>query len=189
MKILIACEESGVVTSAFRRRKHQAYSCDVLPTRGVRQFHYQMDVKEALQDSWDMIIAFPPCTHLCSSGARWWKEKREDGRQDEAIEFFMQFTGCAPKVAIENPIGLMSKEYRKPDQIIQPWQFGHGETKATCLWLEDLPLLNPTKIVDGREARVHRMAPGPERARQRSVTYQGIADAMADQWGIGGDHV
>ena len=188
MNVRIACEESQTVCKEFRRLGHTAYSCDILPASGGHpDWHFLQDVSELLSvinEPWDMVIAFPPCTHLCSSGARWFKEKRADGRQQAAIDFFMQFHRCAPKVCIENPIGIMSNTWRKPDQIIQPWQFGHGEIKATCLWLEGLPLLNPTKIVDGREARVHRMAPSPERSRQRSVTYQGIADAMASQWGI-----
>jgi hypothetical protein len=133
---------------------------------------------------WDLIIAFVPCDHLAVSGARWFKEKRADGRQQAAINFFMKFaTAPFPRIAIENPIGIMSTLYRKPDQIIQPWQFGHGETKSTCLWLKGLPKLIPTDIVPGREQRVHRMAPGPNRARDRARTYPGIAAAMADQWG------
>jgi hypothetical protein len=130
-----------------------------------------------------MIIAFPPCTHLASSGARWFKEKQADGRQQQGIDFFMSFvTANSPKIAIENPIGIMSTYYRKPDQIIQPWQFGHGETKATCLWLKNLPLLEPTNIVEGREQRIWRMGPSPDRARLRGRTYSGIATAMALQW-------
>jgi hypothetical protein len=130
------------------------------------------------------MIAFPPCTHLAVSGARWFEEKRADGRQQAAIDFFMKFVRSSiPKVAIENPVGIMSTLYRKPDQIIQPWMFGHGETKATCLWLKNLPKLIPTNIVVGREHRVHRMPPGPNRSRDRAITYNGIATAMADQWG------
>lgn len=138
-----------------------------------------------LQCAWDMVIAFPPCTHLAVSGARHFAAKRADGRQQEGINFFMEFTQLdhIPKVVIENPIGIMSSIYRKPDQIIQPWQFGHGETKATCLWLKGLPKLVPTNIVDGREARVHKMPPSPDRWKERSRTYQGIANAMAEQWG------
>lgn len=137
---------------------------------------------------WDMIIAFPPCTHLAVSGARYFEQKRKDGRQQEAIDFFMRFVNAdCEYIAIENPIGIMSTNYRKPDQIIQPWMFGHGETKATCLWLKGLPPLKPTDIVDGREQRVWRMPPGPERAKLRSKTYPGIAKAMAEQWG-GIDH-
>ena len=132
--------------------------------------------------TWEMIIAFPPCTHLAVSGARWFKGKKTE--QDHAVAFFMALAHCSiPKIAIENPIGIMSTRYRKPDQIIQPWQFGHGETKATCLWLKNLPLLTPTDIVEGRVARVHREPPGQDRWKNRSRTYQGIADAMAQQWG------
>ena len=184
MKVLIACEESQTVCKEFRRLGYEAYSCDILPASGGHpDWHLQKDVSALLVEQWDMVIAFPPCTHICSSGARWFKEKRADGRQQSAIDFFMQFSGCAPKVAIENPIGIMSKTWRKPDQIIQPWQFGHGETKATCLWLEGLPLLKPTNIVSGRHARIHLMGPSAERSRLRSITYTGIAYAMAQQWG------
>lgn len=185
MRILVACEESQRVTDAFRRKGHEAYSCDIIPTSGEHpEWHIQVDVQELLKLKWDMIVAFPPCTHLCSSGARWFVQKRKNGMQQKAIEFFLAFTkvDCL-RVAIENPVGVMSNYYRKPDQIIQPWQFGHGETKATCLWLRGLPLLVPTKIVKGREARIHHMAPGPDRAKNRSKTYLGIAKAMAEQWG------
>jgi hypothetical protein len=141
------------------------------------------DVLNWLDDGWDMILAFPPCTHLCSSGARWFAEKRKDGRQQSGIDFFMKFTQTdCPKVAIENPIGIMSRLYRKPDQIIQPWQFGHPETKATCLWLEGLPLIQPTKIVEGRRQRVWKMPETKDRAKLRSQTYPGVAAAMAEQW-------
>ena len=138
MRVLVACEESQVVAKAFRDKGHEAYSCDVQPcSGGFPEIHLQGDVSLYLQEDWDIIIAFPPCTHLCVSGARWWKEKRKDGRQQQGIDFFMKFVNClCPRIAIENPIGLMSTYYRKPDQIIQPWQFGHGETKATCLWLK-----------------------------------------------------
>lgn len=185
MKILVACEESQVVTRSFRNRGHEAYSCDIVQTSGDNpEWHLQQDVTPLLRQQWDMIIAFPPCDHLAVSGARWFGEKRKDGRQQRGIVFFMQFTKLAcPRVAIENPIGIMSSLYRKPDQIIQPWQFGHGETKATCLWLKGLPPLIPTNIVDGREARVHRMPPSADRARLRSRTYVGVAEAMAEQWG------
>lgn len=138
---------------------------------------------DLLDEPWDIVIAFPPCTHLAVSGARWFEEKRKEGRQQAAIDFFVRFTRVRGKFAIENPVGIMSSLYRKPDQIIQPWQFGHGETKATCLWLKGLPLLKPTNIVSGREARIHMMPPGPNRAKERSRTFQGIADAMAEQWG------
>ena len=184
MKILVACEESQVVTAAFRAKGHEAYSCDIIPCSGGNpEWHMQEDVGIHLDDPWDMLLAFPPCDHLCVSGARWFKEKRADGRQQAAIQFFMDMvTSKIPKIAIENPIGIMSTKYRKPDQIIQPWQFGHGETKATCLWLKGLPKLEPTNIVEGREARVHKMPPSKDRAKLRAKTYQGIANAMADQW-------
>ena len=186
MKILVACEESGVVTQAFRNKGHEAYSCDILPTSNDRpEWHIQCDVRALLTPyTWDMIIAFPPCTDLCVSGARWFQEKRRDGRQQRSIDFFLLFTDLkCEKVAIENPIGIMSTWYGKPSQIIQPWMFGHGETKATCLWLKNLPNLVPTNIVDGRENRIHRMPPGKNRSKERSKTYKGIAEAMSDQWG------
>jgi hypothetical protein len=158
-------------------------SCDLLPTE-LPGPHYQGDVFDILFDDWDMVIAFPPCTHLAVSGAKHFKQKIADGRQKEGIDFFMAFTDLdCPRVAIENPIGIMSTKWRKPDQIIQPWQFGHGETKATCLWLKGLPLLKPTNIVEGREAKVHKCPPGPDRWKIRSRTYQGIADCMAATWG------
>ena len=183
MKVLVACEYSGTVRDAFIARGHDAMSCDLLPT-DVRGPHYQGDVFDIINDGWDLMLAFPPCTDVCVSGARWFKEKRADGRQQRAIQFVRDLM-AAPieRIAIENPIGVLSSEIRKPDQIIQPWQFGHGETKATCLWLKNLPKLLSTNIVEGREARVHRMPPGPNRWKERSRTYQGIADAMADQWG------
>jgi hypothetical protein len=183
MKILIACECSGRVRDAFRRLGHDAWSCDILPAEDSLLWHYQADWRDvyAGQD-WDAVIAFPPCTDLCVSGSRHFAAKRADGRQQRAIEFFLEFTLLPCLWAIENPIGIMSSHFRKPDQVIQPWQFGHGETKATCLWLNGLPPLKPTKIVTGREARVHRMPPSKWRSRERSRTYQGIADAMAKQW-------
>jgi site-specific DNA-cytosine methylase len=188
MKILIACEESQTVCAAFRAKGHEAYSCDILPTSGQHpEWHLQEDVRNLLSgyhSYWDLIIGFPPCTDLAVSGARWFPAKRSDGTQQKSINFFMRLVNAnCKKIAIENPIGIMSTEYRKPDQIIQPWQFGHGETKSTCLWLKGLPLLQPTNIVEGREGKVWRMAPHPDRAKNRSKTYQGIADAMADQWG------
>ena len=185
MKVLVACEESQAVTKEFRRLGHEAYSCDIEPCSGGHpEWHSQGDVVKLLMPNlWDMIVAFPPCTHLASSGARWFKEKREDGRQEHAIAFFMAMVNApCDRIAVENPIGIMSTVYRKPDQIIQPWQFGHGETKATCLWLKNLPPLEPTEVVDGREQRVWKMAPSPERAKLRSRTFEGIAKAMAEQW-------
>jgi hypothetical protein len=180
MRVLIACEFSGIVRDAFIARGNDAISCDLLPSERPGP-HWQGDVREIMDNNWDLIIAHPPCTYLASSGARWWKD-RQDERQ-EAIEFFMLFVMTyAPRIAIENPIGIMSTYWRKPDQIIQPWQFGHGETKATCLWLKGLSKLQPTKIVDGRADRIHRMPETKNRWRERSRTYQGIADAMAEQW-------
>tara|TARA_R110001599_G_scaffold350000_1_gene579401 strand:+ start:7495 stop:8070 length:576 start_codon:yes stop_codon:yes gene_type:complete len=182
---LIACEQSGAVRSRLRVMGIEAWSCDILPAEDGSEFHIQGDAIEALKSrQWDMVIAFPPCTHLSVSGSRWFPEKRADGRQQEAIKFFMEFADCSvPLVAIENPVCIMSTEWRKPDQIIQPWQFGHGETKKTCLWLKGLPLLEHTNVVEGREQRVWKMGPGPERAKERSRTYAGIADAIASQWG------
>lgn len=185
MKVLVACEESQEVCKAFRELGHEAYSCDIQPCSGGHpEWHIQCDAIELLKIKWDLIIAHPPCTDLSSSGARWFKEKQKDGRQQRSIEFFMEFTNAnCPRVAIENPVGIMSTIWRKPDQIIQPWQFGHGETKATCLWLKGLTPLKPTNIVDGREQRVWKMPPGKDRAKLRSKTYPGIAKAMAEQWG------
>lgn len=184
VRILVACEESQAVTNELRRLGHEAYSCDLQPCSGGHpEWHLQVDALQLLKMRWDMILAFPPCTHLAVSGARYFEEKRRDGRQQAAIDFFMRFADCdCPRVAIENPVGIMSTHYRKPDQIIQPWQFGHGETKATCIWLRGLPPLHPTEIVSGREQRIWRMAPGPERAKERSKTFPGIARAMAEQW-------
>ena len=205
MKVLVACEESQEVCKAFRAQGHEAYSCDIQECSGGHpEWHIQGDVRNVLEGmpfcpirfstadgashevwEWDIVIAHPPCTDLAVSGARWFAEKRADGRQQMSIDFFMLFTCLTyrTKVAIENPIGIMSTHYRKPDQIIQPWQFGHGETKATCLWLQGLPKLVPTDIVEGRAHRVWRMPPGPDRAKLRSKTFPGIAKAMAEQWG------
>lgn len=183
-KILIACEESQAVTKEMRVLGIEAYSCDIEPCSGGHpEWHIQGDVTPLLEQEWDMIIAFPPCTHLAVSGARWFAEKQADGRQQMAIDFFMQFTHLSCKWAIENPIGIMSTKFRKPNQIIQPWQFGHGETKGTCLWINDLPELIPTNVVDGREQKTWKMPPSPERSKLRSKTFPGIAKAMAEQWG------
>lgn len=188
MKVLVACEESQAVCIEFRKLGHEAYSCDILPCSGGRtEWHIQGDVLEQLNKNWDMVIAFPPCTDLAVSGARYFKQKREDGRQQNSIEFFMKFTKLECPWAIENPIGIMSTVYRKPDQIIQPWMFGHGETKATCLWIKGLPKLKPTQIVDGREQRVWRMPPSKDRATLRSKTFIGVSKAMATQWGVSHD--
>lgn len=181
MKVLIACEYSGAVRDAFIRQGHEALSCDLLPT-DVPGPHYQGDVLDIINDGWDLMIAHPPCTHLAVSGARWFKEKQQE--QKEALEFVrVLLEAPIPKIALENPISIISSRIRKPDQIIQPWQFGHGETKATCLWLKNLPKLTPTNIVEGREPRVHMMPPSPDRWKERSKTYAGIAEAMATQWG------
>jgi hypothetical protein len=184
MRILVACEESQAVCRAMRNKGHEAFSCDIEPCSGGHpEWHIQSDVIPLLTGDWDMIIAFPPCTHLAASGARWFKTKQA-ALLDNAEWFFMQFANAkCPKVAIENPIGVMSTKWRKPDQIIQPWMFGHEESKATCLWLKGLPKLQPTRIMAKREQKVWRMAPSPDRARLRSKTYEGIAEAMAEQWG------
>ncbi len=200
MIILVACEESQAVTIELRRLGHVAFSCDIEPCSGGHpEWHIQDDVspflngdcefntgdgvKHCIIGKWDMILAFPPCTHLASSGARYFEEKRRDGRQQAAIAFFMQFVNSdCQRIAIENPVGVMSTYYRKPDQIIQPWYFGSGETKKTCLWLKGLPMLMPTAIVDGREQRARRMPPSKDRARLRSKTFPGVARAMAEQW-------
>ncbi len=221
MRILVGCEFSQTVTKAFRLRGHEAFSCDILPTDGNPAWHIQCNINDILTQGWDMMIAFPPCTHLASSGARWFREKRADGRQQAGIDFFMLLAGAPiPRIAIENPVGIMSSVWRKPDQIIHPWQFGHAETKATCLWLKNLPALRPTEIVvpewalnpDGTPhlsgkgkrdnpthfytgrvrvlkgiqkeqwERIHRLPPSGDRWKIRSITYEGIARAMAEQW-------
>lgn len=184
MKILVACEESQAVTIELRRLGHEAYSCDIIPCSGGHpEWHLQVDALELLKMKWDMILAFPPCTHLAVSGARYFEQKRKDGRQQAAIDFFMRFANAdCPKIAIENPVGIMSTVWKKPDQIIQPWQFGHGETKKTCLWLKGLPPLIPTEIVEGREQRIWKMPPSEDRAKNRAKTFPGIARAMAEQW-------
>lgn len=200
MNILVACEESQAVTIEMRRLGHEAYSCDIqecsgghpewhikgdaLPIIDGRCRFQTMDGEEhEIPGRWDLMIAHPPCTDLASSGARYFAQKRADGRQQRSIAFFMAFVNAdCNRIAIENPIGIMSSQYRKPDQIVQPWMFGHGETKATCFWLKGLKPLKPTEIVKGREQRVWRMPPTPERARLRSKTFPGIAKAMAEQW-------
>lgn len=180
MKILIACEFSGIVREAFASQGHDVWSCDLLPTE-IPGKHIQDDVLKHLE-GWDMMIAHPPCTYLAVSGARWFKDRQVE--QAEAIEFFMKLVNAdVPKIAVENPISIMSTRYRKPDQIIQPWMFGHGEIKATCLWLKGLPKLEPIDIVKGRTARVHYEGPSPDRWKNRSRTLMGIAVAMAEQWG------
>ena len=187
MRVLIACEYSGAVRDAFISLGHEAMSCDLLPTEKPGP-HYQGDIRDVLYvgpmtQRWDLMIAHPPCTHLAVSGARWFKDKVKE--QAEALDF-VRLLMDAPieRIAVENPISVISTKIRKPDQIIQPWQYGHGETKATCLWLKNLPLLVPTDVVAGREAKVHKMPPSEDRWKKRSTTYQGIADAMAEQWGL-----
>ena len=221
MRVLVACEFSGVVRSAFRERGHDAWSCDLLPAEDESSHHYQCDVLERIGDGWDLMIAHPPCTHLAVSGARWFKDKQRE--QAEALAFVRELMAAPiPRICVENPVSIISSRIRKPDQIVQPWQFGHGETKTTCLWLKALPKLEPTDVVvpewavcqdgsihlsrkgkrdnpthflTGRTARVlkgaqldqweriHKMPPGPDRWKNRSRTYPGIAAAMAEQWG------
>ena len=179
---MVACEYSATVRDAFRERGHNAWSCDLLPCERDPAWHIQGDIMQVIDQSWDLMIAHPPCTHLAVSGARWFKDKVEE--QKQALEFVRYLLEAPIKqIALENPVSIISSKIRKPDQVIQPWQYGHGETKATCLWLQGLPLLKPTNIVEGREAKVHKMPPGPNRWKERSRTYQGIADAMAVQWG------
>ena len=196
MRVLVACEFSGTVRRAFAMRGHDAWSCDLLPSEDRSNKHIQGDARELLNDGWDLLVAHPPCTRLCNSGVRWlhvpppgkamtqiWHEL------DEAADLFSAFW-IAPieRIAVENPVmhkhaKQRIKGYQEPAQSVQPWQFGHGETKRTCLWLKNLPTLTATNIVEGREARVHRMPPGPDRWKERSRFFSGIADAMADQWG------
>ena len=199
MKILLACEESQAVTKEFRALGHEAYSCDILATSGHNpEWHIQDDIKTVLYDDWDLIIAFPPCTHLASSGAAWFEAKRADGRQQQGIDFFNLFTDLkTQKIAIENPVGVMSTHYRKPDQIIQPYWFGDPYRKSTCLWLKGLPKLKATNMVDMGEQVTYASGttmpkwyadawklPPAERSKVRSKTFPGIAKAMATQWGI-----
>jgi len=182
MRVIVGCEFSQVVTRAFRDKGHEAYSCDLLPTEGNPAWHFQEDILELLKrERFDLAIFHPPCTHLAVSGARWFKEKRD---KQEAALSFVEALLYAPieHIALENPVSIISSRIRKPDQIIQPWQFGHGETKATCLWLKNLPKLSPTNIVEGRTARVHHEPPSPDRWKKRSRTFPGIANAMAEQW-------
>lgn len=182
MRILIGCEFSGTVRRAFRDRGHEAFSCDLLPSEDASEFHIQDDVLSILDDKWDMAIFHPPCTHLAVSGARWFKDKHF--AQELALKFVRTLLDAPiPKIALENPVSIISSRIRKPDQIIQPWMFGHGETKATCLWLKGLPLLKPTDLVSGREARIHRLPPSENRWKERSRTFKGVAQAMSEQWG------
>ncbi len=181
MKVLVACEMSGRVRDAFREKGHEAISCDILPCE-IPGHHIQSDVRNILGEGWDLMIGFPPCTHLCVSGARWFKNKVRE--QKEALDFIRELMGAdIPKICIENPIGVISTKIRKPDQIIQPYEYGHGERKSTCLWLKNLPKLKPTNIVEGREQKIWKLPPSKDRSMLRSLTYLGIAAAMADQWG------
>lgn len=181
MRVLVACKYSGTVRDAFIARGHDAISCDLLPTERPGP-HYQGDVRDILGDGFDLMIAHPPCTHLAVSGARWFVEKRK--QQADALEFvWLLLNAPIPRICLENPVSVISRHIREPDQIIQPWEHGHGETKATCLWLKNLPRLRPSLIVEGRTPRVHFMLPSPDRWKERSRTYPGIASAMADQWG------
>ena len=183
MKVLVACEYSGRVRDAFLRRGHDAMSCDLLPTE-VPGPHYQGPVEDVLDDGWDLMVAHPPCTHLAVSGSRHFEQKIADGSQAAALDF-VRLLMAAPidRWAIENPVSVISSAIRQPDQIIQPWEYGHGEVKATCLWLKNLPRLRPSHCVEGREQRVHLMPPGPERWKERSRTFEGVAEAMGKQWG------
>ena len=193
MKVLVACEESQAVTIELRKLGHEAYSCDIEECSGGHpEWHLQEDVIPLLEKEWDMIIAFPPCTDLAVSGAAWFEQKRKDGRQQASVEFFMKFANAkCEKIAIENPVGIMSTQWRKPDQIVQPYEYGHMEQKKTCFWLKGLPKLVETENVKEqmlllpkkKRERMHYMSPGPERAKLRSKTFPGIAKAMAMQWG------
>jgi site-specific DNA-cytosine methylase len=180
----VACEFSGIVRDAFIAEGHEAMSCDLIPSERPGP-HYQGDVRDVLNDGWDLMIAHPPCTYLAVSGARWFADRRSE--QEDALAFVrLLLEAPIPQIALENPVSVISTRIRKPDQIIQPWMFGHPETKATCLWLKNLPRLEPTAVVDGRHGRVHREPPSPERWKNRSRTYSGIAEAMAGQWGYMG---
>lgn len=202
MRVLVACEFSGVVREAFRRRRHDAWSCDILEAEDNSPYHLQGDVLNYIDNDWDLMVAHPPCTYLTVAGARWfyhpddkhlpYEERRPHPKypfrrqqQEDALNFVRTLMNAPiEKIAIENPISVISSRIRKPDQIIQPWMFGHGETKQTCLWLKNLPKLVPTNIVEGRDNKIHMMPPGPERWRERSRTFTGIGEAMGEQWGI-----
>ncbi len=198
MRVLVACEFSGRVRDAFIDQGHYAESCDLLPAEGKYPHqHHQGDIDNMLYRGWDMLIAFPPCQHLAVSGSRYFKQKQADGRQQQGIDFFMKFVGLPiPMIAIENPIGIMSTKYRKPDQIIQPYEFGHNASKKTCFWLQQLPPLKPTKCIEGKlvggkriwgnqtPSGQNKLGPSKDRSKIRSITYQGVADAMASQWGV-----
>ena len=184
MRVLVACEYSGRVRDAFRRHGHDAWSCDLLECEADPTWHYQRPVEEILDQGWDLMVAHPPCTDLAISGSAHLGKKYADGRVDRALDFVrLLMNAPIPRWCIENPISLISSRIRKPDQIIQPWEFGHGECKATCFWLNNLPRLKATNYVEGREERVHKMPPGPNRWKERSRTFEGVAAAMGDQWG------
>jgi len=181
MRVLIACEYSGTVRDAFAARGHDAMSCDLLPSEKPGK-HYQGDVRDVLDAGWDLMVCHPPCTHLAVSGARWFKDKVSE--QAEALDFVrLLLSAPIPRIALENPVSVISSKIRKPDQVIQPWQHGHGEMKATCLWLKGLPKLQPSNVVEGREQRIWKLPPSVDRWKERSRTFPGIAAAMANQWG------
>jgi len=181
-RVLVACEFSGIVREAFRQQGCDAWSCDLLPAEDGSPYHRQGDARDLLEEGWDLLVAHPPCTHLAVSGARWFRAKAAE--QAEALAFVRALLAAPiPQIALENPVSIISSHIRPADQVIQPWQFGHGEVKGTCLWLKNLPRLRPTARVEGRVARVHREPPGPDRWKNRSRTYPGIAEAMAAQWG------
>jgi hypothetical protein len=185
MRVLVACEFSGVVRDAFTELGHYAISCDLEPSETPGR-HYQGDICELLDmdGKWDLMIAHPPCTHLAASGARWFSYKQRE--QEQALAFVQGLLSAkVPRIALENPVSVISTKIRKPDQIIQPWQFGHGETKTTCLWLKNLQKLKPTMVVTGRRERIHRMSETSDRWKNRSRSYRGVAHAMAVQWGGG----
>jgi hypothetical protein len=185
MNVIIACEESAVVREAFAKRGHKVLSCDLLPTR-IDGPHYRGDVFDVADYPWDLAILHPPCTHTAVSGAKHFAAKWHDGRQAAGVAFVLRLVRAfahVPRVGLEQPVSILSTLWRKPDQIIHPWQFGHGETKATCLWLRGLPKLRPTNVVDGRHPRIHLMPPSEARGQMRAETYAGIAEAMATQWG------
>jgi site-specific DNA-cytosine methylase len=187
LRVLVACEFSATVRDAFRARGFDAWSCDLLPTEGDPRWHIQDDLSHVLTRSafgfeWDLLIAHPPCTHLSVSGARWFKDKLPE--QEAALDFVrMILAANIPHIALENPVSIISSRIRRPDFTLQPWQHGHGEVKRTCFWTKNLPTLRPSNVVEGREAKVHRMPPGPNRWKERSRTFPGVAEAMADQWG------
>lgn len=193
MKILVGCEFSGIVRTAFRNRGHDAWSCDLLPAEDGSPYHTQEDVRDVIHDGWDMAIFHPPCTYLCSSGLHWNKRRPERALlTHEAVIFFLTLAEAPiERIAVENPIGCMSRHFRKPDQIIQPWQFGHPESKATCLWLKNLPKLEPTNILKLEPGKrwtnqtpsgQNKLGPSKDRWKERSLTYKNIAEAMATQW-------